>query len=128
MGREMPAQHGEILFDGGSCLMIAGASWDLMGFLSLEAFKGSPDGHSVECGIDVRAFVCMLSHVQLFATPWTVLLQAPLSMESFRQEYWSGLPFPTPGDLPHPGIEFTTPCISCTSRQICYCCTTWGSM
>ena len=105
MGREMPAQHGEILFDGGSCLMIAGASWDLMGSLSLEAFKGSPDGHSVECGIDVRAFVCMLSHVQLFATPWTVLLQAPLSMESFRQEYWSGLPFPTPGDLPDPGFK-----------------------
>ena len=39
-------------------------------------------------------------------TPWTVALQAPLSMDSpSRQEYWSGLPFPSPGDLPHPGIE-----------------------
>ena len=41
----------------------------------------------------------MLSHVQLFATPWTVAHQAPLSMGFSRQEYWSGLPFPTPGDL-----------------------------
>ena len=40
-----------------------------------------------------------------FATPWTVACQAPLSMEFPRQEYWSGLPFPSPGDLPDPGIE-----------------------
>ena len=46
-----------------------------------------------------------LSHVQLFATQWTVAHQAPLSMEFSRQEYWSGLPFPTPGDLPEPGIK-----------------------
>ena len=45
------------------------------------------------------------SWVRLFVTPWTVALQAPLSMEFFRQEYWSGLPFPSPGDLPDPGIE-----------------------
>ena len=49
--------------------------------------------------------VCMLSHVQLFATPQTVTRQAPLSVEFSRQEYWSGFPFPTPGDLPDPGIE-----------------------
>ena len=41
----------------------------------------------------------LLSHVQLFATPWTVACQAPLSMEFPRQEYWGGLPFSTPGDL-----------------------------
>ena len=46
-----------------------------------------------------------LSHVQLFATPWTVAYQAPHSMGFSRQEYWSGLPFPSPGDLPNPGIE-----------------------
>ena len=46
-----------------------------------------------------------LSHVQLFATPWTVAHQAPLSMEFFRQEYWSGLSFPSPGDLRNPGIK-----------------------
>ena len=47
----------------------------------------------------------MLSHVQIFATPWTVARQAPLSMEFSRQEVWSGLPFPTPEDLPDPEIE-----------------------
>ena len=52
---------------------------------------------------DVDNFV--LSHVQLFATPWNVAHQAPLTMEFFRQEYWRGVPFPTPGDLPDPGIE-----------------------
>ena len=41
----------------------------------------------------------------LFVTPWTVARQAPLSMEFSRQEYWSGLPCPRPGDLPNPGIE-----------------------
>ena len=46
-----------------------------------------------------------LRHVQLFATPCTVACQAPLSMGFPRQEYWSGLPFPSPGDLPDPGIN-----------------------
>ena len=44
-------------------------------------------------------------HVRLFATPWTVAHQASPSMGFSRQEYWSGLPFPSPGDLPHPGIK-----------------------
>ena len=47
----------------------------------------------------------MLSHVRLLATLWTVACRAPLSMGFSRQEYWSGLPLPTPGDLPDPGIE-----------------------
>ena len=47
----------------------------------------------------------MLSCVRLFATLRTVARQAPLSMEFYRQEYWSGLPFPSPGDLPNPGTE-----------------------
>ena len=47
--------------------------------------------------------VQLLSHVQLFVTPWHV--QVPLSMEFSRQVYWSGLPFSSPGNLPHPGIE-----------------------
>ena len=51
----------------------------------------------------------LLSHVQLFATPWTIAHQAPLSTEFSRQEYWSGLPFPTPGDLPNLGIKPTSP-------------------
>ena len=45
------------------------------------------------------------SHVRLFATPWTVARQAPLSMEFSRQEYWSGLPCPSPGDHPDPEIK-----------------------
>ena len=43
-----------------------------------------------------------LSHARLFVTPWTVAYQAPQSMEFSKQEYWSGLPFPSPGDLPNP--------------------------
>ena len=46
-----------------------------------------------------------LSRVRLFATPWTVAFQVPPSMEFSRQEYWSGVPFPSPGDLRNPGIE-----------------------
>ena len=46
-----------------------------------------------------------LGHVQLFATPWTVAYQAPPSMGFSRQEYWSRLPFHSPGDLPDPEIE-----------------------
>ena len=45
------------------------------------------------------------SRVQLFVTPWTIALQVSLSMGFSRQEHWSGLPFPPPGDLPHPGIK-----------------------
>ena len=50
-----------------------------------------------------------LSSVQFFVTPWTASSQAPLSIESSRQEHWSELPFPTPGDLPDPGIELASP-------------------
>ena len=57
--------------------------------------------------------VCVLSHIQLFATPGTVARQVALSMEFSRQEYWSGLPFPSPGDLPDPGIEPTSPALTC---------------
>ena len=52
-----------------------------------------------------------LSRVRLFGTPWTIAHQAPLSMEFSRQEYWSGLPFPPPGDLPDTGIEPVSPAL-----------------
>ena len=52
-----------------------------------------------------------LSCLRLFATPWTVAYQAPPSMEFSRQEYWSGLPFPAPGDLPDLGIEPRSPAL-----------------
>ena len=61
---------------------------------------------------NVHKWVKSLSHVRLscvFAIPWTVDYQASLSMGFSRQEYWSGLPFPSPGDLPNPGIEPRSP-------------------
>ena len=54
-------------------------------------------------------YTCMLSRVQLFVTPWAVARQAPLSMGFPRQEYWRELPFPSPADLPSPGIEPPSP-------------------
>ena len=63
--------------------------------------------------------VCMkvksLSHVQPFGTPWAVDCQAPPSMGFSRPEYWSGLPFPAPGDLPDPGIEPGSPTLQADS-------------
>ena len=53
----------------------------------------------------INSAVKSLSHVQLFATPWTAASQAPPSMGFSRKEYWSGLPFPSAGDLPNSGIE-----------------------
>ena len=55
---------------------------------------------------------CMLSHIPLFATPWTEAHQASLSMELSRKEYWSGLPFPPPADLPDPGIKPASPALA----------------
>ena len=66
-----------------------------------------------------RSEVKSLSRVQLFVTPWTVAYKAPLSMEFSRQEYWSGLPFHSPGDLPNPGPLHW--------RQILYCLSHRGS-
>ena len=58
---------------------------------------------------DFISEVKSLSWIRLFATPWTVAHKAPPSMELSRQQYWSGLPFPSPGDLPNPGIEPGSP-------------------
>ena len=61
--------------------------------------------------------VCLspLSRVWFFVNPWTLAHQAPLSMGCSRQEYWSGLPFPSPGDLPDPGIEPRSPALQADS-------------
>ena len=56
-----------------------------------------------------------LSCVRLFVTPWTVAHQAPLSVGFSSQEYWSGLPFPPPGDLPDPWIEPMSPVLQVDS-------------
>ena len=76
----------------------------------------------------VVALCCaVITRVGLSVAPWTLVLQASLSMEFSRQEYWSGLPFPTPGNLPHPGIKPTS-CVSCIGRQILYHWATWEAL
>ena len=75
----------------------------------------------VMCAYVWKVKVKSLSHVWLFSTPWTY--QAALSMGFSRQEYWSGLPFPSPGDLPDPGIEPSLP----HCRQTLYCLSYQGS-
>ena len=68
------------------------------------------------CFPPIITCVCWsLNCVQLFASPWTVAHQAPLSMEFSRQECWSGLPFPSPGALPNPGIEPGSPAVQANS-------------
>ena len=77
----------------------------------------------------VKVKVKLLSCVRLFVTPWAVAHQAPPSMGFSRQEYWSGLPFPSPGDLPDPGIEPRSPALHADALiseppgkpQICIC-------
>ena len=61
--------------------------------------------------LKVKVKVKLLSRVWLFVTPWTVAHQAPPSMGFSRQEYWTGLPFPSPGDLPDPGIKPRSPAL-----------------
>ena len=77
-----------------------------------QAVGQSSDRGSKHDSTGVCIHVQSLSCVRLFATPWTVTHQAPLSMGFSRQEYWSGLPFPSPGDLFHPGIKCKT-CLLC---------------
>ena len=71
----------------------------------------------------MKVKVKSLSRVRLFATPRTVACQVPLSMEFFKREYWSRLPFPTPGDLPDPGIKPTSlasPALMAYSLPLCH--------
>ena len=80
---------------------------------SLETYKSL--SYEVICqksDIPLCGWPQSLSSVQLFTTSWMVAFQAPLLWEFSRQEYWSGLPFPTPGNLPDPGIESTSPALA----------------
>ena len=61
----------------------------------------------------LKVKVKSVSRIPLFATPWTVAYEAPPSMEFSRQEYWSGLSFASPGDLPHPGMDPRSPALRC---------------
>ena len=69
------------------------------------------DFNSFDSEISINVKVKSLSRVRLFATPWTIAYQAPQSMGFSRQECWSGLPFPSPGYLPDPGIEPASPAL-----------------
>ena len=83
-------------------------------FLILEMFTFSALNTTSAVGFLVVTLHCevkSLSGVRLFATPWTVAYQASPSMGFSRQDYWSGLPFPSPGDLPNPGIEPGSPAL-----------------
>ena len=71
--------------------------------------------------LGVDGICCMLSHVRLFTTPWTVAYQAPLSMGFPRQVSWSGLPFLSAGDLPDLGIEPVSPVLQADSLPINFC-------
>ena len=73
---------------------------------NLPVYSFLPEGTLVSM---VKVKVKLLSLVPLFGIPWTVVYQASLSMGFSRQEYWSGLPFPSPGDLPDPGIKPGSP-------------------
>ena len=86
--------------------------------LVISSFSGKSPLLSVFCAQS-------LSCVWLFATPWTVVLQAPLCMGFSRQEYWSGLLFPSPGDLSWPRNQTNVSCSSCIGRQILYHWATW---
>ena len=82
--------------------------WDLQG-LGIKPKSHALTGRFLTTGPQGK--VKSLSHVRLFATPATVAYQAPLYMGFSRQEYWSGLPFPSPGDLPNVGIEPRSPAL-----------------
>jgi len=98
-------------------------------FLLQNIFSRGNCGNRVEKRFEVHFFfldiLSRFSHVQLFATLWTVAHQAPLSMGFSRQEYWGGLPFPSLGDPPHPGIKPMSPRVSCIGRWVLYHCATW---
>ena len=81
---------------------------------SLVSHVGS---HRQSRGEELEVCAKSLSHVRLFGTPWAVARQAPLSVGFSREEYWSGLPCPPPGDLPDPGIEPVCLNVSCIGRR-----------
>ena len=84
--------------------------WETENKISKKKKKKKKHGTYYQEGFS-KMEVKSLIRVQLFATPWTVAYQAPLSVGFSRQEYWSGLPFPSPGDIPDPGMEPRSPAL-----------------
>ena len=96
----------------------------------LRDLSSPPRNRTYTLGSEITAFwplLCaqMLSHVWLCVTPWTVAHQAPLSMGCSRQESWSGLLCPPPGDLPDPGIKHISPWYRALSHEFFTTCSTW---
>ena len=98
-------------------------------YFLISCFNVTPSCYSLSVS-SVCVCVCVCARVlscfsrdQLFAAPWTIAHQAPLSMGFSRQEYWSGLPRPPPGDLPDPGIKPVSPALQADSLQLSH----WGS-
>ena len=89
--------------------MTSAFSWQKSISLCPASFCTPKPNLPVTPGVSCKVKVKSLSHVRLFATPWTVAYQVPPSMGFSRQECWSGLPFPSPGDLLDPGIEPGSP-------------------
>ena len=89
-----------------------------LSWLPIQLRKQSPKPHSWE-GAELEE-KCDVSHwvVSDYVTPWTVAQQAPLTMGFSRQEWWSGLPFPSPGDLPDPGIKPESPALQAESTEL----------
>ena len=81
------------------------------GLFSWECICSPITSLQVPAYVMTRSEVKSLSRAWLFVTPWTVAYQVPLAMGCSRQEYWSGLPSPSPGDLPDPGIEPGSPAL-----------------
>ena len=111
-------------------------TWQVYNYQELHLFPEKNEANGTDPTWCVRGLNCIISaqhacvlnhfsHVQLFVTLWTIAHQAPLSMGFSRQEYRSGLPFPTPGNLPYPRIgpmSFVSPALAC---GFCTTSTTW---
>ena len=105
---------------------------NIPGRVRWDVWKGLESGWRCVCvcvcvckRVCVCVHVCVLSHVQLFVSPWTVVCQAPLSMEFSRQEYWSGLPCPSPGVLSDPGIKPRSLSSPALAGGVFCCCCFW---
>ena len=89
-----------------------------------DSLQSEPLGKQVSAGVHACMLSCF-SCVQLFATLWTIAHQAPLSLGFSRQECWNGLPFPSPGDLPNPGIKPTSLMSPASAGIVFITSTTW---
>ena len=105
------------------CLFGGCRAWPI----TTHAFHRSPLSPSAPGPSLSNGSAYLLSHAQLFASPWTVACQAPLSIRFSRQEYWRGLPFPSTGALPDPGIQATVPALSLALQADSSLLSHWGS-